>query len=193
LRVRVIAGSHKGRRLSGPPGSDTRPTASRVKEALFSILTNQITGARFLDLYAGTGAIGIEALSRGAAHATFVESSATSLRVLRSNLTRCGLAATADVQACSAEMFLRRPWSSRTSYTIVFADPPYRRTEEGIALLRSLDAGGMIAPSARVILEHITKHPSPPRIGRLVKLRDYRYGDTTLSVFGMDKEETTLA
>src|SRR5438093_490869 len=106
--MRVIAGLQKGRRLVGPKGPGLRPTADRVKEALFAILGPRIDGARFLDLYAGTGAIGIEALSRGARWVTFVESDPTALRVLRANLKMCGMGASADIQACRAGVFLRR-------------------------------------------------------------------------------------
>jgi len=100
--MRIIAGTQKGRRLHGPKGPGLRPTADRVKEALFSILGSRVAGSRFLDLYAGTGAIGIEALSRGAQHVTFVETNLTALRVLRANIAQCKLEASAEIQTCPA-------------------------------------------------------------------------------------------
>ena len=97
--MRVIAGLHRGRRLLGPRGQAIRPTSDRVKEALFSILGERTTGARVLDLYAGTGSIGIEALSRGASHVTFVETDREALRLVRSNLQQCGMEAVANICA----------------------------------------------------------------------------------------------
>lgn len=187
--MRVIAGLQKGRRLLGPKGSGLRPTADRVKEALFSLLGARIIGARFLDLYAGTGAIGIEALSRGAQRVTFVESNPASLRVLRANLERCGLTPAADIHACSAAVFLRRANARRGPYDIVFADPPYH-SNSGEKLLPSLEHGAIITTESTVILEHFTKRTVPPQVGRLTRLRQYCYGDTTLSVFGVNAKGT---
>jgi 16S rRNA (guanine966-N2)-methyltransferase len=178
--VRVIAGSHKGRRLLQPKSRTIRPTSDRVKEALFSILAGDIVGRHFVDLYAGSGAIGIEALSRGAARASFVETSPASLRLLRANLERTGLSGSAEVYSCSAETFLRRLSQHGESLDVMFADPPYERS---VALLPSLGADAIIAPDTTVVLEHATKATIPARVGHLSLRRQYRYGDTTLSVF----------
>jgi len=187
--MRVIAGLQKGRRLVGPKGAGLRPTADRVKEALFAILGPRVEGARFLDLYAGTGAIGIEALSRGARWVTFVESDPTALRVLRANLERCGLGGSADIQACRAGVFFRRGEARSGPYDIVFADPPYH-TGTGAMLLPSLDQAAIITPESTVILERFTKLPLPSQVGRLTLVREYGYGDTTLSVFGVTVKGT---
>ena len=164
-----------------------RPTSGRVKEALFSILGDRVPGARMLDLFAGTGAIGIEALSRGAGHVTFVESSQDSLRLLKENLERCGAADSARIERVSASSFLRR--GSEPAYDVVFADPPYK-TESGRDLLPDLERGVMIAPRTLVILEHPTRQPVPPRVGRLAQTRQYRYGDTTLTLYSVDEPAT---
>ena len=185
--MRVIAGSHKGRRLMRPQGLDLRPTPDRVREALFSILGTRIVGARMLDLYAGTGAIGIEAFSRGAHRVTFVESNPRSLRVLRSNLHRCGLTPLADIHTCNVASFLGQADRAGGSYDIVFADPPYH-TDEGEKLLPSLASSAIITCDSLVILEHFTKMMVPPQVARLLFLRQYRYGDTTLSVFRVHAE-----
>lgn len=185
--MRVIAGSHKGRRLLGPKGQQMRPTSDRVKEALFSILGSRVAGALVLDLYAGTGAIGIEALSRGAQAVTFVEANPASLLLLRSNLEHCGLMDAADIRACKTETFLRGVSRRRRAYDIVFADPPYE-THSAEVLLPSLARTGIITSDSIVILEHRTKHTIPPHIDRLTRVRQYRYGDTTLSVFGLSPE-----
>ncbi len=186
--MRVIAGSQKGRRLMSPAGPGLRPTSDRVKEALFSILSPHLAGARFLDLYAGTGAIGIEALSRGAQQATFVESRPASLLVLRENLQRCGLTVAADIRPCTASLFLRRHKVEDPPYDLVFADPPYHDGEGGNELLLSIASNAIITDESLVVLEHFTKLTVPPQVGRLVRLRQYRYGDTTLSVFRLQTE-----
>lgn len=180
--MRIIAGTQKGRRLHGPKGPGLRPTADRVKEALFSILGSRIVGSRFLDLYAGTGAIGIEALSRGAQHVTFVESNPTALRVLRANIAQCKLEASAEIQTCPAGAFLKRHAKAAVQHDIVFADPPYQ--QDHLAELRAALVGtATIAPDALIVLEHSSKSAVPPENGLLSLLRQYRYGDTTLSVF----------
>jgi 16S rRNA (guanine(966)-N(2))-methyltransferase RsmD len=170
-------------------GSRLRPTSDRVKEALFSILGGRVQGARFLDLYAGTGAIGIEALSRGAQRAVFVEPNSASLQVLLANLERCGLSTLADVHACDDTDFLRREDLWGLPYDLVYADPPYGYDCEE-HLLPSLGGGAMMAHDAIVVLEHATKRSVPPQVGRLTRVRDYRYGDTTLSVYGLQAEGT---
>jgi len=165
----------------GPKGPGLRPTSDRVKEALFSILSPALVGARFLDLYAGTGAIGIEALSRGAEQAAFVEPHAASLRVLRANLERCGLAAQAAIYPCTVAAFFKRSPAGERPYDVVFADPPYRDGDDAAVLLSALQAGSRLQPTATVILEHDSK--AEPAIAGLSLVRRYRYGDTTLSLF----------
>ncbi|MGH7255711.1 MAG: 16S rRNA (guanine(966)-N(2))-methyltransferase RsmD [Nitrospirales bacterium] len=186
VRVRVIAGSHKGRRLLGPKGHTLRPTPDRVKAALFSILGDRILDARVLDLFAGTGAIGIEALSRGASAVTFVEPDTESLRLLRANLTRCQLEEAADLQACTAEAFLRHSRAGGT-FDIAFADPPYA-LDSGAHLLPSLSRAGILTSDSVVVLEHATRQPPPDEVGRLIRHRQYRYGDTTLSLYHVRNE-----
>ena len=113
--MRVIAGVHRGRRLLGPKGQAIRPTSDRVKEALFSILGDRTMGARVLDLYAGTGSIGIEALSRGAAHVTFVETDRVALRLVQANLQQCGFEAATRICACEVSHFFSPRNGSRPS------------------------------------------------------------------------------
>lgn len=180
--MRVIAGTQKGRRLHGPKGPGLRPTADRVKEALFSILGARVTGARFLDLYAGTGAIGIEALSRGASSVTFVESDPSAGRILKANLAACGLEADADLFLSHAETFLRSARAGTDAFDIIFADPPYRPDVE-TTLWSTLTETPALAPGGLLVLEHATRQALPPATASFALLRQYRYGDTTLSVF----------
>jgi 16S rRNA (guanine966-N2)-methyltransferase len=185
--MRIIAGYLKGRRLKPPQAGGARPTSDRVREALFSILGDRTAGARFLDLYAGTGAVGIEALSRGARSATFIEPDRASLRVLRANLEACEMAGSARVVPTTAETFLQRVPLADAAYDIIFADPPYHENG-GPALLRSLDQAGIMTRDSTVILEHFSKVTIPSEVGRLLRVRQYRYGDTALSVFSVREQ-----
>ena len=180
--MRIIAGSHKGRKLMSCKGLKLRPTSGRVREALFSILERNIVGSLFLDLYAGTGAIGIEALSRGAQRVVFVESHPDSLRLLHANLRRCNFPLQADIQACSAEAFFRRNVMPPAIFDIIFADPPYQQNSAH-QLLPLLGQNAMIDDHTIVLLEHPTKRLIPSQIGRLSRVRVYQYGDSSLSKF----------
>ncbi len=188
--MRIIAGSHKGRRLLSPKTSDLRPTSGRVKEALFSILGDRISGAMVLDLFAGTGAIGIEALSRGAKHVVFVESHRTSLRLLRDNLDQCGLSKNTEIYPGEAVSFLQHAERKGLSFDIAFADPPYFDDSVN-TLLPLLGQSAMIRSHTVVILEHPTKHSIPAQVGPLKRTRQYRYGDTSLSLFHTYDEEAS--
>ncbi|WP_447976773.1 16S rRNA (guanine(966)-N(2))-methyltransferase RsmD [Candidatus Nitrospira bockiana] len=185
--MRVISGAQKGRRLLISKSRRLRPTSGRVKEALFSILGDRIPGSTFLDLYAGTGAVGIEALSRGARRAAFVESDAQSVRLLHANVERCGLSAQSDIRPSSVDAFLAHG-GGRDVFDIVFADPPYG-DERAAALLPSLSRSAIIGPHTIVILEHPAKQQPPAHVGRLVRTRQYRYGDTMLSLFQATDQE----
>lgn len=181
--MRVIAGSHRGRRLSGPRGVSLRPTSDKVREALFSILGTRIPGGRFLDLYAGTGAVGIEALSRGAKRVTFVESDPKAVQLMRRNLTVCGLLDHADLRVSSTETFLGQPqwWNGR--YDVVFADPPYA-DREAVKLVLGGWRLDLLATEGVMVIEQDARAELPMATdgGRL--LRRYEYGDTALFVFG---------
>jgi 16S rRNA (guanine(966)-N(2))-methyltransferase RsmD len=185
-RVRVIAGRLGGRTLVAPRGAATRPTSDRVREALFSIL-GSVDQADVLDLYAGTGALGIEALSRGASSATFVEHERAALRSLRQNIDRLGLGSTTKVWPTTVERALSTtPWGL-DAFDVVFVDPPYALLRAGrlsSALAKLL--GGALGPSiragGRAILEH-GRVDSPPELHGLT-LEDTRgYGDTALSFY----------
>jgi 16S rRNA (guanine(966)-N(2))-methyltransferase RsmD len=182
--MRVIGGTSRGRRLAGLPRPGVRPTTSQVKEALFNILGERILKARFLDLFAGTGAVGIEALSRGARHVTFVESDPAACRRLRANLLRCGSDDRADIRQLPIARFLTHQSSdlAAQAYDIVFFDPPYH-TDAGTKVLSALGGNAMIRPDGVVVIEHFHKTRLADRIGHLTFAKSYRYGDTVLSIY----------
>jgi len=195
----VIGGSLRGRRLSAPPGLGVRPTGDRVREALFDILGERVRGSRFLELFAGSGAVGIEAFSRGAAAVIFVESGREALAVLEKNLRILPQGAAAAV--------VRTPWPGGldrvlarlgslpqaggpegvppAGFTIVFADPPWMGAPNA-KILESLSAPGLLAAGALVILEHETRTPSPGRAGGLVRGRAAAYGRSSLAFYAPD-------
>ncbi len=181
--MRVIAGTYRGRRLYGPRTQALRPTSDRVREALFSILGNRLPQSRFLDLYAGTGAVGIEALSRGAEHVTAVESDRDAVNLLQRNKDLCQIGSALTVQPHTVEQFVRRAdhWSG--PYDIVFADPPYAETERFSSLLSASMTWPLFAVDAWLIVEHGVKTASPTVLGPASLRRRYRYGDTTLSLY----------
>lgn len=181
--MRVIAGTHRGRRLYTPRTYHLRPTSDRVRGALFSILGNRLTKSRMLDLYAGTGAVGIEALSRGAAHVTSVESDREALELLRRNMQICQISEELSVRAQAVQQFLRNPDQWNGPYDILFADPPYSDAEECASLLSEPQSENLFSTDSWLVIEHATRTTLPIAVGRTQFLRRYRYGDTTLSVY----------
>ncbi|MEJ7786999.1 MAG: 16S rRNA (guanine(966)-N(2))-methyltransferase RsmD [Solirubrobacteraceae bacterium] len=173
--MRVIAGEHGGRRLVSPKGVATRPTADRVREAVFSVL-GDVGGLSVLDLFAGSGALGIEALSRGAGRAVFVERAAPALAALLVNLD--ALAMEADVHRGDARTFLRDASRAGHTYDLVFLDPPYRDADR---LGRELDVGSVIAEGGRLVTE--SDRRSPLAIDLPVSF-ERLYGDTLIRIHG---------
>jgi 16S rRNA (guanine966-N2)-methyltransferase len=163
MGLRVIAGEFKGRRLATVPGRETRPTAERIREAVFNIL-GPLAGEQALDLFAGTGALGIEALSRGAAFALFVEKSPRALEVIRRNIRLCGISARSRVVAWDAARSLNclRPEAGR--FSLVLMDPPYGRGLAAAALAH-LAACGCLARQARVVVERDARAPRAAALG----------------------------
>ncbi len=182
--MRVIAGSAKGRRLAAGRGLAVRPTADKVKGALFNILASRFTleSAHLLDLFAGSGALGIEALSRGATAVTFVEQSTTSARVLRDNLQRCGFSERARVLQLSVQRALAQLSRAGTCFDGVFADPPYG---QGLVerTLMDLAAHGSTKPGGWVVVEHHVDEAPAAAYAPLRLTQARRYGKTGLALF----------
>ena len=176
---RVIAGTARGIRLEAP-GPATRPLADRVKQTLFAILEPDLPGARVLDLFSGSGAAGIEALSRGAASVIFVEHDAGATRVIAANLDRTGLGGpNAVVVRDDALRWLRRVDGGL--FDVVVVDPPYDRTDVLLEALESV--GPLVVPGGRVVAKHFWRDGPPAQIGLLASERDRRFGETALTFY----------
>lgn len=180
---RVIAGTARSIRLEAP-GPGTRPFGDRVKQTLFAVLEPDLPGSRFLDLFAGSGAGGIEALSRGAAHVTFVEQDAGAARVIVANLARTHLGGPQRVRVVreDAIAWLRHPArEGDPDWDLVLIDPPY---SEPAALAAALAAvGPLVAPLGRVVAKHFWREAPPARVGLLASERERRFGETTLTFY----------
>ena len=175
--MRVVAGRLGGRRLIAPAGQSTRPTSDKVREALFSIL-GDVEGARVLDLFAGSGALGIEALSRGAARATFVDSAPAAVRAVRENVAALGLEDAAEVRRQDARAFLRTAKKSGHEYDLVFLDPPYRLAA-GLGREISPLLSRVLGSQARVVWE--SDRRDAPAL-ELPTIDERRYGDTLIRI-----------
>jgi len=180
--TRVVAGALGGRRLEIPRGRAVRPTSDRVREALFSTLGGRVAGASVLDLFAGSGALGIEALSRGAKHATFVERDRAVARVLRTNLEALGLVAEVRVVAAARYVEGLAAAPGAPVFDLVLCDPPYRAaTADVVALLVSLTHGGHLAADAMMVIERARHGGAFVAPTGVLDVADVRtYGDTVL-------------
>lgn len=176
--MRIIAGSLKGRQLKAPTWPGLRPTSDRLRETLFNVLGPRVSGARVADVFAGTGAVGIEALSRGASHVVFVEQDARACRLIGDNLRACGVSGGYAIVA--------RAWRQASAdaagrpFDLVFLDPPYEFTEIEDALRL---AALRVAPDGLVVLEHATRRDAPERLDGLVRSRRLVAGDSALSFY----------
>jgi len=182
--VRIIAGKLRGRRLKSPPSLDTRPTSDRLRETLFNILAPRIEGARFLDLCAGSGAVGIEALSRGAIHTTFVDRSRSMVTLIKSNLALCHLPDTAaTVVVSEADSFLQRSHkASPEPWDIIYFDPPYDSDYTTTLHLIGAHLTLLSAPGI-VVVEHSQRNELADSFGALDRYRTLKQGDSRLSFF----------
>jgi 16S rRNA (guanine966-N2)-methyltransferase len=182
--VRIVGGSLSGRVLRAPGGAATRPTSEKVREAVFNIL-GSVEGDRVLDLFAGSGALGIEALSRGAAHATFIDAARPAVIAIRGNLRDLGLEDRASVVAGDAVASAARH-APETPWRMVFIDPPYRSDLATRAVLAL--PSGCLAPDAVIVIEHDRRNAPPDTLGSLLRTDQRRYGDTLISFFVRSQE-----
>jgi 16S rRNA (guanine966-N2)-methyltransferase len=183
--MRVIAGTYRGRHLKSPPSLEVRPTSDRLRETLFNILAPVITDVRFLDLCAGSGAVGIEALSRGAAHATFVDQSRKICGLIESNLDLCRIPEDqTEVFNSEATEFLHQAVQRRrTAWDIVYFDPPYQEDYLRVLNFLGTHTSELLVTDARVIAEHHHKNQLPEELGKLKRTRVVKQGDASLSFY----------
>lgn len=175
--MRVITGSAKGRRLQSPVGDDVRPTTDVVKEAVFSIIQFSVEGSRFLDAFAGSGQMGIEALSRGAAKAYFIDSSRRSMNIIKNNIKLCNFENKAETVTADTLSYLSR---TTEKFDIIFLDPPYQTGLLQAALEKVPD---ILAEEGVVICEHPKEETLPEPVENLTLSKNYRYGKIVISVY----------
>jgi 16S rRNA (guanine(966)-N(2))-methyltransferase RsmD len=176
--LRIIAGTLKGRRIDAPKWDGLRPTSDKLRETLFNVLAPRIAGARVLDGYAGTGAVGIEALSRGASHVTFVERDPRAIALVKSNLERCGISDRYAIIRARFAGTAQPPGGG--PFDIIFLDPPYGRRE----LIEALEAAApLVEQQTLLVIEHARRDPAPESVGTLGRTRVLTSGDSALSFY----------
>jgi 16S rRNA (guanine966-N2)-methyltransferase len=180
--MRVIGGSARGRRLKVPKGQPVRPTGAKVKESLFNILPHDLSGVKFLELFAGTGNVTVEALSRGATEAILVDSSVESGKVIRENLRRLRLTDRTKVWITPVARAVRLLGRRGETFDMIFLDPPYEYRWVG-ATLKIIAQGGLLRPAGVLIAEHSIRETLEPRYASLLLTDQRRYGATLLSFF----------
>ena len=185
IKLRIIAGIAGGQRLRAPKGDTTRPTSDRVREALFSILGPPSETTKILDVFAGAGTLGFEALSRGAAHSTFLDNGKASLRCLRENSRSLGFEAQSGIIGGDSLKTLQRLTKAKHEFDWLFVDPPYA-SELAERTLLIIGEGNLCSPSGLVVCEHDRRRAPLARYGSLVRTDVRRYGDTELSLFRRD-------
>ena len=197
--MRIIAGKYRGRNLKSPPSLEVRPTSDRLRETLFNIIAPRIAGVRFLDLCAGSGAVGIEALSRGASHATFVDSSRAMCALIKSNLELCRIERSeSEVIKSEAQDYLRRfvtkqPDSGK-SWDIAFFDPPYATDYLQILETFGAHSGSLLTENGLLIVEHDHKNELEDRVASIIRNRLLKQGDSALSFYEVsDPARKTLS
>ena len=176
--IKISGGSKKGQRIHTPNNRELRPTSGKVKAAIFNILAEKVQQAEFLELFAGSGSVGIEALSRGARHCTFVEKDKKHFRLLRQNIERLNYQNSTTLICTDAMKFKE----TEILYDIIFVDPPYS-SKVLEKLLPELGGSGMIQKNAILIIEHFKKNVLDPSIGLFSLVKRYSYGDTILSFY----------
>jgi 16S rRNA (guanine(966)-N(2))-methyltransferase RsmD len=184
--MRVIAGAYRSRILTSPPGTATRPTSDRLRETLFNILGPRVPGSRFADLFAGTGAVGIEAISRGAAHTFFAEKAPAAVKALKTNLAHLQITRNYTLEDRGTMSLLARLLKLEP-VNLIFLDPPYEDEDaytQTLGFLGSPAHASILSPDALILAEHASKGFQPAeRYGLLTRTRIYKQGDTTVSFY----------
>lgn len=180
--MRVISGSMKGRRLHAVPGTNTRPTTDKIKESIFNMIGPYFDGGQVLDLFAGSGSLGIEAISRGMDHGYFIDKDSKALATIKRNLEDLRIEDQASVFRNDSKRALAALRKNETSFDLILLDPPYFK-QELIALLTIIDEGKMLKEDGQIVVEHSKEVELPDEIGNLTRKRLERYGITYISIF----------
>ena len=185
--MRVTGGSLRGRELSAPKGRAIRPTSGKVRESIFSVIGPRVTGSRVLDLFCGVGTLGIEAMSRGASEAVFIETSPAALKFLERNLSTLGIRDSARVIKSDCRSFLMSG-AHGEEFDLIFADPPYslKCGREIVEIVEGLD---ILCPGALLIFEHSRFEDLPDRSGKLLLAKRRRFGDSVFSIYEASAKE----
>jgi 16S rRNA (guanine966-N2)-methyltransferase len=181
--MRIGGGIFRGRILKTPKGEATRPTSGMVRETLFNILTPELPEARVLDLYAGSGSVGLEALSRGAAHATFVENARPALAVLKENIAMLGVAESTAVLPFPVDRGLTHLIASGAEFDLIFLDPPFADKDAYLHVLDAVAGSAILAPDGVLVAQHGGRLKLPEAVERLEKTRVREVGDNTLTFY----------
>jgi 16S rRNA (guanine966-N2)-methyltransferase len=183
--LRVISGKARGLKLNTPKNEDVRPTTDRVKESLFNIINGYIIDGQVLDLFAGTGSLGIECLSRGASKCVFVDVNRTSIDIVKGNIKKARVESDAEVLNLDYKSAIDRVKNSSYKFDIIFMDPPYYENIF-IDALKKVEESNILKEDGIIVVEHDTKQDFPENIGKLIKNRNKKYGNTTLTFYCME-------
>lgn len=186
--MRVVSGECKGRFLKAVPGSSTRPTTDKVKEAIFNIIGPYFTGGIGLDLFAGSGGLGIEALSRGIDKVIFVDRDGKAIQTINDNIKACELEERSEVYRNDATRALKAIQKRALAFDVIFLDPPYKQ-QQLLSLLESLDKGNMIVNQGLIVCEHSNEVKLPVKVGRFHQLKREQYGIIHITIYVFDNEE----
>ncbi|MFM1650715.1 16S rRNA (guanine(966)-N(2))-methyltransferase RsmD [Brevibacillus sp. B_LB10_24] len=189
--MRVIAGDYKGRPLAAVPGRGTRPTSDKVKESIFNMIGPYFDGGWALDLYAGTGGLGIEALSRGADKAVFVDADPKAVSIVKQNLAALKLEGRSEIYRIDAARALRALAKRQLVFELVFLDPPYAK-QQIAQELQVLQESGLLSSECRIVAEHDAGVILPERVGDCAVQRIASYGDTAVTIYGYEKNAEVL-
>ncbi|SHJ58635.1 16S rRNA (guanine(966)-N(2))-methyltransferase RsmD [Tepidibacter formicigenes] len=184
--MRVISGSARGLKLKSPKGMDVRPTTDRVKESVFNIINNRLIDSFVLDIFSGTGSLGIEALSRGAQKCTFIDSSKESIKVIKENIEKARVNDKSEVILSDAISAINKLGVRRDKFDIIFMDPPYLKNLIE-PVLEEISKKNILEEDGIIIVEHDTKDELLEEINNLYKYREKKYGNTTISFFALEE------
>lgn len=185
MTLRVISGKVRGLKLNAPKNEDVRPTTDRVKESLFNIINSYIMDSKVLDLFAGTGSLGIECLSRGAKECVFVDISKESISIVKSNIKKARVENESSIINSDFNDAIKKLQVQNKKFDVIFMDPPYYK-DMFVKALESIDNAKLLEYEGIIIIEHDTKDTFPERIGSLEKNRSKKYGNTTLTFYKME-------